>query len=419
MSKLIITGKRKLFGSVKIESSKNALLPIIAASVLASSPVKLKNVPQFSDITNMLEILKSMGATITENGEEVIIDSSTIYTTHIPEGLTKKLRASIVLLGPLLAKFGVGQASLPGGCNIGARPIDIHIAGFKALGISVVESDVIKCDSSKFCGGTVELRFASVGATQNLIMCAVLAHLKTTTIKNCAKEPEIVDLCNFINKMGGKIYGAGTSTIVIVGVKKLNGISYTAIPDRIVAGTYMIASAMCGGKICLKGSLAEHNKSLITILVNLGCEIETIGANIYVCSSGMLGGSISKISTGVYPEFATDMQSQTMAMLANASGTYQITENLFEGRFKHVNELNKMGANIVINQNTALIFGKSNCYMGANVCASDLRGGAALVLAGLAASGQTTINEAEYIFRGYENIDKKLTYLGADIHRED
>lgn len=419
MSKLIIAGRRKLFGCVEIESSKNALLPIIAASVLASSPVELKNVPEFSDIQNMLEILKQMGATVTQSGNNVVIDSTTIFTTTIPASLAKTLRASIVLLGPLLAKFGSGRASLPGGCNIGARPIDIHLAGFKALGISVEENDIIDCDASGFVGGTVNLRFASVGATQNIIMCAVLAHLKTTTIKNCAQEPEIVDLCNFINKMGGKIYGAGTSTIVIVGVKKLNGVSYKAIPDRIVAGTYMIASAMCGGKVRLQNTILEHNKSLITILANLGCEITSSGDNIYMSSGGVLGGSIEPISTGVYPMFATDMQSQTLAMLAHSNGTYLVTENLFEERFKPIVELNKMGANISTNQNTATIHGKNGCFVGAEVYASDLRGGASLVLAGLVANGKTLVHNAEYIYRGYSNLEGKLAILGANIHKED
>ena len=419
MAKIVLSGNKKLFGSVDIENSKNALLPIIAASVLASSPVELKNVPEFTDIQNMLAILESMGATIVRQGNNVFIDSFTIYTTTIPANLAKTLRASVVLLGALLAKFGNGRTFKPGGCNIGARPIDIHLAGFKSLGISVSESDIIDCDATHFVGGTVNLRFASVGATQNIIMCAVLAHLKTTTIKNCAKEPEIVDLCNFINKMGGKIYGAGTSTIVIVGVKKLNGVSYTAIPDRIVTGTYMIASAMCGGKVRLANTIFEHNKSLITILVNLGCAVDVVSDNIYVSSSGMLGGNLANISTGIYPQFATDMQAQVMAMLACSNGTYSITEHLFEARFKHARELCKMGANITINNNMATIYGKNNCYVGAEVCATDLRGGAALVLAGLVAKGQSIVNNAEYIYRGYQNIEQKLSLLGAKIQKED
>lgn len=419
MSNLVIEGKRKLFGMLEIESSKNALLPIIAASVLSSSPVELKDVPKFTDVINMLEILKCMGATITYNGNNVIIDSSTIYTTTIPQYLACKLRASVVLLGPLLAKFGNGRTFKPGGCNIGARPIDIHLCGFKQLGINVIENEIIDCDAAGFVGGTVNLRFASVGATQNIIMCAVLAHLKTTTIKNCATEPEIVDLCNFINQMGGKIYGAGTDTIVIVGVKKLHGISYKAIADRIIAGTYMLAVANCGGKICLRGYNKQYNKSLIAILVNLGCIVEADGDNIYISSTANLGGNIEKISTGIYPQFATDMQAQTMAVLANCNGTYTITENLFEYRFKHVQELEKMGAQIVVKDNTAIIVGSNHCYKGCHVQAQDLRGGAALIIAGLAATGQTMISGAEYVDRGYEKIEQKLANLGAKIHREE
>lgn len=419
MSNLIITGKNKLFGSVEIEKSKNALLPIIAASVLASSPVCLTEVPEFTDISNMLNILSQMGATIHKNDKQVVIDSSTICTTIIPAQLAKTLRASIFLLGPLLAKFGSARASMPGGCNIGERPIDIHLQGFTDLGISVSKTDSIVCDASGFVGGTVHLRFASVGATENIIMCSVLAHLKTTTIKNCAKEPEIVDLCNFINKMGGKIYGAGTSTIVIVGVKKLNGVSYKAIPDRIVTGTYMLAAASCGGRVCLKNTIPQHNESLITILVNLGCEVTYDSDNIYISSNGVLGCGSCNISTGVYPMFATDMQSQTMALLGACNGVHTITENLFEARFNHVAELVKMGANISINGNTATIYGKTNCYNGAQVVSYDLRGGASLVIAGLMANGQTVIKNAELIYRGYFNLQQKLTLLGANIHKED
>lgn len=418
MSNLIISGKRKLFGCVNIEGSKNAILPIIAASVLASSSVELKNVPDFSDIKHMLEILKQMGATVEWQQDRVVIDPTSICTTILPEVLTNKIRASIFLLGPLLAKFGSSTSAMPGGCQIGQRPIDIHLAGFKDLGISVTEGSQVVCDASGFVGGTTVLRFASVGATENIIMCAVLAHLKTTIIKNCAKEPEIVDLCNFINQMGGKIYGAGTDTIVIVGVKKLYGISYVAIPDRIVAGTYMIAAAMCGGKIKVKNVVSGHNKSLIDKLVNLGCQIEQESDNIYLTSSGVLAGS-QNIKTDVYPNFATDLQAPYMSMLCMAKGQHEITETLFEDRFKHVSELVKMGADIKICGNRAIIIGKHNCLSGALVESKDLRGGAALVLAGIAANGITKIIKADYIYRGYEKIDEKLSLLGANIYKED
>ena len=418
MSNLIISGKRKLFGSIEIESSKNALLPIIAASVLASSAVELTNVPNISDIDKMLQILNKLGAKVKRNAGQVIIDPTTINTTILPENLTNKIRASIFLLGPLLAKFGSSTSAMPGGCQIGARPIDIHLTGFKDLGIAIEETDKVVCDASGFVGGTAILRFASVGATENLIMCAVLAHLKTTVIKNCAKEPEIVDLCNFINKMGGKIYGAGTDTIVIVGVKKLNGISYCAMPDRIIAGTYLIAAAMCGGKVRLKNVVNSHNQSLIDKLVNLGCKIEQESDNIYLSSCGVLLGS-QNITTGIYPDFATDLQAPTMAMLCITKGEHKITETLFEDRFKHVAELAKMGAKINVCENKALILGEEDCLHGAEVSAQDLRGGAALVLAGLSANGITKILNAEYINRGYEKIDEKLLLLGANIYKED
>lgn len=419
MSKLIINGGHKLFGRVCINSSKNALLPVICASVLASSPVLLKKVPHYTDIDNLLMILKKMGAGIKWIDDNVEIDSSTIYTTKIPTEYAQKFRASVVLLGALMSKFGSGTTCLPGGCKIGERPIDIHLEGFKKLGVLVEQSDEINCNAMGFAGGTVILRFPSVGATQNLVMCAVLMHLKTTIIKNCAKEPEVVDLCNFINKMGGKVYGAGTDTIVVVGVKSLKGIEYCAIPDRIESGTYLIASAMCGGKIKISNSNVCHNRIIITILSNLGCEINWDSDNIYISSNGNLAGNLNKIETGVYPNFPTDMQSQTLALLSVANGEYCITENLFESRFGAVQQLCKMGADIRLKDNTATIYGRRNCLYGANVVAPDLRGGASLVLAGLVAKGKTVVDKAEYIDRGYYNIDTNLAHLGADIYKED
>lgn len=418
MTKYIINGNKKLFGKVEIESSKNALLPIICASVLASSPVLLKNVPHYLDIDNLLAILQSMGAKINWNNNNVEIDCSTIKTTIIPSYLAQKLRASIVLLGSLLAKYGHGKTSMPGGCNIGERPIDLHVDGFRKLGIEVEITDQIECDSTKFAGGRVRLKFPSVGATQNLILCSVLSYLKTTTIENCAKEPEVVDLCNFINKMGGKIYGAGTDTIVIVGVKCLHGVEYSAITDRIVSGTYMIATAMCGGKVKIDGATQE-NTTLMSILLNLGCTIDQNGDNIYISSTRGLCGELQHIQTGAYPNFATDLQSQTVAMLAISNGTYTVTENLFESRFESAKQLQKMGANIVINGKTATIFGKNNCLCGASVEAQDLRGGAALVLAGLAARGTTIVQNAQFVQRGYDSFSSKLALLGADITIKD
>lgn len=420
MSKFIIQGKQKLFGTVEIEKSKNAILPIICATVLASSPVCLKDVPEFSDIDNMLDILQYLGAKICRNGTDVVIDATSIKTTKIPEAKAQKLRASVFLLGPLLAKYSCARTIMPGGCKIGARPIDIHLTGFRDLGIAVEEENgSVFCDASSFCGGTTTLRFASVGATENLIMCSVLAHLKTTTIKNCAKEPEIVDLCNFINKMGGKIYGAGTDTIVIVGVRKLNGVSYSAIPDRIVAGTYMVATAMCGGKICLQNTIAQHNERLISILVNLGCEITKSSDNIYISCSRNLKSDFLQLATEPYPGFATDMQSQTIAMLANTNGRFLVKENLFESRFNNIPELVKMGANIQVQDNLAVVYGKEDCYCGAAVKCLDLRGGVSLVLAGLCATGTTIVDDIHFIDRGYHKIEEKLSLLGANIHREE
>ena len=418
MSDLIICGKKKLFGSVQIENSKNAILPILAACVMSSGKVTITDVPDFSDITNMLEIIKKLGAKVCSNGTDIFVDSSTICSTEIDGELSKKLRASIFLMGPLLARFKKCSASLPGGCNIGARPIDIHLQVFKELGINISQTaDKVSCDAKYFFGGVAHLRMPSVGATENIIMCACLKENRITKIVGAAREPEIVDLCNFLCQMGAKIFGAGTSVITIYGVKKLNGTKYKPIPDRIVAGTYMIALAMCGGKIKLSNAKIEDNKRLVANLSNLGCTIYNDSANIYMSSKELVPQNIS-IITDVFPGYATDLQSQMLALLANIEGTHTIVEQLFESRFATAKELIKMGADIDVCGQRATIFGKKDCYIGSQVVCSDLRGGAALVLAGLAAKGTTIIQESQIIERGYEGFANKLTLLGADIHKD-
>ncbi len=418
MSSYVITGKNKLNGEVTIETSKNATLPILAASVMSNGIVTIKNIPNFSDIDNMLKILQEIGVKVNKINNDVTLDARGKLNYTLPKELTSKIRASIFLLGPLLAKLGKASSYMPGGCNIGKRPIDIHLSGFKDLGITVTEtSEKIICDASEFTGGKTKLRFASVGATENLIMCACLSYLKTTIIENAAKEPEIIDLCNFINSMGGKIYGAGTDKIVIVGVKQLNGIVYTPIPDRIIAGTYLIGAAMCGGKVVIKNVNPMHNESLIANLISFGCKIDYDSDNIYLESSGFLKANGKQFITNPYPGFSTDLQAQTMAMLSVTDGNNTITENLFETRFKQADELVKMGACIKTDGNVATIYGKHGCLKSSLVNASDLRGGASLVLAALVAEGTTTVQNIEYIERGYDNFDKKLNSLGADIKR--
>ncbi len=412
-----IVGGNEINGEVEVETSKNALLPIMAASVLASDKVIINNVPNFSDVIVMCDILKDLGASVVLKNKKLIIDPITINKTEISEELSQKLRASIFLMGPILSKFKKVTAYMPGGCKIGKRPIDIHLQGFEELGIKThIENNKILCDAQCFCGGKIYLRKPSVGATENLIMCSVLFKNRITTIENCAKEPEIVDLCNFLTKLGAKIYGAGTEKIVVVGVEKLGGTTYTPIGDRIIAGTYMIAVAMCKGKLTIKNANIDYNKSLISILSNLGCIIEGDSDNIYITMDNSCSGNIN-ISTGPYPGFPTDLQSQMVSLLCVTNGVHTVEENLFENRFNQIPWLVKMGANIKVINNVAIICGKEKCLNSSIVEAQDLRGGAALVLAALAAKGKSKILNTEYIDRGYENLDIKLSNIGADIQR--
>lgn len=424
MSQFVINGPNKLNGSIEIECSKNSLLPIIAASALSSNTVTLKKVPQFSDITNMLKIIEDLGAIVDISGDTVVIDPTQISSTSLSKQLAGSLRASVLFLGALIAKFGKASTFMPGGCNIGARPIDLHIKGFEALGVTCTyNQDKLLCSGHKITGRQIILPMPSVGATENLVMAASLANGQTTTIVGAAAEPEIEDLCNFINAMGGNISGGGTNVITIKGVASLDGTTYTAIPDRIVTGTYLVAVAMCGGEVCLKGTCQLHNKIIITNLSNLGCQIACEGDNIYIssraklCANALGDGQGISLTTQGYPGFATDMQSQVMSMLSLVPGTHKITEQLFENRFNHAVDLNKLGASISVDGNTATIVGQPNCYHGGFVSACDLRGGAALVLASLAARGTTIVDNIHYIDRGYLRLDKKLASLGADIRR--
>ncbi len=415
MDKFFITGGQKLFGTIDVDSSKNAILPILAASILCEDKIVLKKCPKFSDVKNMCNILKSLGIGILEQDETLYINAQTASNFYIPENLAKEIRSSIFTLGALLGRFKKAKVAYPGGCDIGLRPIDLHLKGLKDLGVKVVESHgYIYCDGSKMKGDVVHLDFPSVGATENLVMAGVLAK-GTTHIINAAKEPEIVDLQNFINAMGGKVSGAGTSVIKVEGVKRLHGCTYTPIPDRIIAGTYLIACAMTGGKITVCGCIPQHFSSLSNKLQKSGCKIDIKNDKITIESSGILK-SCGFIETATYPGFSTDLQAQMLALQTICSGTSIIKENLFETRFKFVPELKKMGANIIVNQQTACIFSEKK-LLGADVYATDLRGGAALVLAGLCAEGYTTVNNVFHIDRGYANLEEKLSSLGAKIKR--
>ncbi len=415
MEKLIVNGGKRLFGQIKVDGSKNAFLPIMAASVLCENEVLLSNYVDISDIACMGEILKSIGVEICLNGREMCLNMTGIKNEKITHDLCKKVRASIFLLGALLGKFRKAVIAYPGGCKIGARPIDIHLNGFKTLGVKIVERHgYIYCDGQNMKSGNIILPFPSVGATESLMMCACVLD-GTTKIKNAAKEPEIVDLQNFLNKMGAKVSGAGTDTIEIVGVKKLHGGSYCVMADRIVAGTYLLAGAIAGGEIEIVGSDPRHNESLISLLKQTACQISFNNDKIFLKADKRLC-SLPNIQTMPYPFFPTDLQPQMMVLQSVSDGTCFLQENVFESRFGLVPELKKMGANIVVNGKVAVINGVQKLY-GADVFASDLRAGAALVLAGLVAEGYTTIDNVEYVDRGYEKIEEKYRLLGADIKR--
>lgn len=412
--KYFIKGGRKLSGSIYPATSKNATLPILAASLLADSEVIIHNAPKIQDVYSMLDILNSLGVKTSFIDNTLAIYPNTLNKFEIKEELGSKLRSSIFLMGPMLAKYRKVIIGKPGGCNIGTRPIDIHLDGLKSLNVDIsLEKDIL-CDGSNMKNANIYLRYPSVGATLNLMMACVFLE-NTSCIYNPAKEPEIVDVQNFINAMGGKISGAGTDKIEITGVKSLKGVEYTPILDRIEVGTYLILTAMTGGKIEILGSNIEHYSSLITKLKNSTCKISYKNGTIYLTASKRLK-SVSNIDTGPYPCFPTDLQSQMLSMQCISSGISYIKENMFETRFNQVTELQKMGANITIKDNVAIVKGVPY-LVGANLIAKDLRGGASLVLAALAAKGESIVEDIYHIDRGYENFEGTLKKIGADIVR--
>lgn len=419
MEKLIVKGGNRLVGAVKTSGAKNAVLPIIAASILGTTPSHLDEVPMLEDVHTISEVLKCLGLAVKCSPEKNVldIDSTEITSYEAPYELVRTMRASFLVMGPLLARIGKARISMPGGCAIGARPIDIHLKGFEALGVKIEQGHgYIEASAPEGLKGTsIYFDFPSVGATENIMMAASLAE-GTTILENAAEEPEIVDLANYLNKMGAKIRGAGTDTIRIEGVDKLHGADYTIIPDRIEAGTYMIAAAMTGGDVIVENVLPEHQKPLIAKLREAGAVVEEDIDKVRVIGKNPL--KAVSIKTLPYPGFPTDMQAQMMAMMVIAEGRSKVTETVFENRFMHVVELNRMGAQISTEGRSAVIDGPCK-LTGCDVRATDLRAGAAMILAGLVAEGTTRIGDLHHIDRGYENIVAKLKNLGADIERID
>ena len=416
METLFINGGRQLNGSLEVVTAKNALLPILAGSIINEDSVTINKVAEFSDVLYMIKILESLGSKTKLEGDTLYIDSSSADKYVVKDEFTKKVRSSVFMLGPLLSRFKRAKVSYPGGCNIGNRPINLHIKGLQSLNVKIEEKHgYIICDGRNMRAGEVHLDFPSVGATENLMMASVRLS-GVTTIYNCAREPEIEDLQNFLNSMGCKISGAGSSTITIVGVKNFKKTTYTPIKDRIVAGTYLIACAMCGGNILLKGCEKKYNQALIQKLKGAGADIIEKDNSLQITTKSRLK-SIPSIETQPYPGFPTDLQNQVLTLQTISKGTSVIVENLYESRFKICNELFKMGADITLKDRMAIIKGVNKLY-GANVVASDLRGGAGLVLAGLVAEGYTTIEDIYHIDRGYLSIEEDFCKLNAEIKRK-
>lgn len=415
MTSYIIEGGRGLEGELDVSGSKNASLPIIAASILSGKTTKLYNVPNIHDTQITLKILEILGCKIYRRNGKIIIDSSNMEEHKIPDDLMRQMRSSVVLAGAILGRFKKATFSYPGGCDIGSRPIDLHLKGLRKLGIDIEEeAGYINCKGNRIIGNEIHLDFPSVGATENIIMAAVLAEGKTI-ITNAAMEPEIVDLQNFLNKMGAKIEGAGTNVIKIEGVSNLKEVSYNIMPDRIEAGTLLCATAITGGKIKLNKVIPMHIRPVISKLEESGCKIDVEKNSVILEAPKRL--KAVDIKTMPYPGFPTDMQSIFTGILTTAKGTSMIVENIFESRYKYTNELKRMGAKITTEGKVAIVKGTKK-LVGTTVEATDLRGGATLVLAGLVAKGKTTVNNAEHILRGYEALDKKLNKIGAKIIRK-
>ncbi|WP_416696199.1 UDP-N-acetylglucosamine 1-carboxyvinyltransferase [Candidatus Pseudothioglobus sp. Uisw_050_01] len=416
MYKLVINGGSPLKGTIKTSGSKNATLPIFFASILADGPLKLSNTPQLSDVSTTLRLLMDMGSNfVLEEDSSISIDSSDLTNLIAEYELVKTMRASILTLGPMLAKYKKAKISLPGGCAIGTRPVNLHLSALEQMGAKIeVKNGYIYASTNELVGAQINFDMISVTATENIIMAATLAK-GTTTINNAAQEPEVTDLVKCLNKMGAKITGENTSTIVIQGVDHLSGIDYSICPDRIEAGTYLVAAAITGGKIVVNNIEPDSMRAVIGKLIETGADIQTNQNSIKLDMKGKRPQPVD-IRTSAYPNFPTDMQAQFMALNSIANGSSTITETIFENRFMHVPELSRMGANLKLEGNTVVCKGVK-LLTGANLMATDLRASASLVLAGLAAHGSTTIERVYHLDRGYEMIEEKFKMLGADIER--
>ncbi len=415
MEQYAIKGGNPLVGEVEIGGAKNAALAILAAAVMTDETVYIENMPDVRDTNVLIQAMESIGVVVNRvDRHSVKINASQIHSLTIEDDFIKKIRASYYLLGALLGKYKKAEVTLPGGCNIGSRPIDQHIKGFRALGADVrIEHGLIHAQAEKLTGNHIYMDVVSVGATINVMMAAVMADGQTI-IENAAKEPHVVDLANFLNSMGANIKGAGTDVIRIKGVSKLHGSEYVIIPDQIEAGTFMFAAAATHGDVTVKNVIPKHLESISAKLLEIGCEIEESDDAVRVVSAKALRHT--HVKTLPYPGFPTDMQPQIAVTLALSEGTSMVTESIFENRFKYVDELTRMGANIKVEGNTAFIEGVSK-YTGASVSAPDLRAGAALVIAGMAAEGITIVDDIKYIERGYEDFHLKLQALGAQIEK--
>ncbi|MFC2948898.1 UDP-N-acetylglucosamine 1-carboxyvinyltransferase [Virgibacillus sediminis] len=418
MEKIIVRGGHRLDGTVRVEGAKNAVLPVIAASLSASEGKSIiRDVPVLADVYTINEVLRNMNADVNFENNIVEVDASSRLSTEAPFEYVRKMRASVLVLGPLLARYGHAKVAMPGGCAIGSRPIDLHLKGFEAMGAKVhvgngfVEANV----NGRLKGAKIYLDMPSVGATENIMMAAALAEGKTV-LENCAKEPEIVDLANYLNKMGADIVGAGTETIRINGVDKLHGADHNIIPDRIEAGTFMVAAAATGGNVLIENAESEHLRSVISKLEEMNVTVKEEGDGIRVIGPEVLKST--DIKTLPHPGFPTDMQSQMMALMLQAQGTSMITETVFENRFMHVEEFRRMNAKMKIEGRSVIIEGGSK-LQGAEVAATDLRAAAALIVAGLNSDGFTRVTHLHHLDRGYVNLTSKLAALGADIERVD
>ena len=409
---LNIEGQNKLKGTIRISGAKNSAVALIPAAILSDDETTICNVPEISDVDALSEILEYLNATVHRSSESIVIDSKNIENKMISEEHSKKLRASYYFLGALLGKYKKASMYFPGGCSIGARPIDLHLKGFEALGAKVtVNNNCYNIEAEKLKGADIYLNIASVGATINIMLAAVKAE-GTTYIKNAAKEPEIVNVATFLNNMGAKITGAGTSKIKIVGVEKLHGCFHEVIPDRIEAGTYIMIGALCGENLKIDNIIPKHLDALVSKLEDMGVPIKVDVDNIIVSKPDKF--KPTNIKTQVYPGFATDLQQPFTVLLTQADGVSKVEETIYENRFMHIEYLNKLGANITKENRTATITGPTD-LVGTEVVATDLRAGSAMVAAALIAKGKTTITSVEHILRGYENIVEKLTDVGANI----